>query len=113
MKPLIPGRSAEEHNRQYSLDFVHADALLGYVLTNFVSSAFGRRPNWLFSALCRPTATTTGSCTARCTTPSADLSGIVPWINGMYHAALRAGEVMATEVGEHDFSGLCAAIRHP
>lgn len=44
-------------------------------------------------------------------TLDADWSGIVPWVNGMYHSALRAGEVMAAEVGDRDFARLCAVIR--
>ena len=43
-------------------------------------------------------------------TLDADWTGIVPWVNGMYHAALKAGEIMARENGDTEFADKCAAI---
>lgn len=36
--------------------------------------------------------------------------GKIAWISGLYVAALRAGEAMATEVGDPDFAKLCSEI---
>ncbi|PQV62600.1 hypothetical protein B1R32_12712 [Abditibacterium utsteinense] len=43
-------------------------------------------------------------------TLDADWFGVVPWICGLYHAALRAGEAMAREMGDGEFQGVCHAI---
>ena len=43
-------------------------------------------------------------------TLDADWYGIVPWLCGMYHAALKAGEIMATEVGDPKFAEQCRTI---
>jgi non-lysosomal glucosylceramidase len=43
-------------------------------------------------------------------TLDADWTGIVPWVNGMYHAALKAGEIMARENGDEAFAKQCAEI---
>lgn len=40
-------------------------------------------------------------------TLDADWYGVVPWLVGLYHAALRAGEEMALEVGDAEFARLC------
>ena len=34
--------------------------------------------------------------------------GQIPWISGLYAAALRAGELMATDTADHAFAALCA-----
>lgn len=36
--------------------------------------------------------------------------GQVPWLNGLYLAACRAGEVMAAEVKDHDFATKCREL---
>lgn len=36
--------------------------------------------------------------------------GQIAWISGLYVSALRAGEAMATEVGDSDFATFCATI---
>ena len=36
--------------------------------------------------------------------------GVVPWLVGLYHAALRAGEEMAVEMQDADFAGLCRKL---
>jgi uncharacterized protein (DUF608 family) len=36
--------------------------------------------------------------------------GKIPWLTGLYHAALRAGEEMARERGDHDFARRCHDI---
>ena len=33
--------------------------------------------------------------------------GSIPWISSLYAAALRAGEEMATEMGDADFAAAC------
>jgi hypothetical protein len=43
-------------------------------------------------------------------TLDADWFGTVPWLCGLYHAALRAGEAMATETGDTEFAKKCQAI---
>lgn len=43
-------------------------------------------------------------------TLDADWTGIVPWVNGMYHAALKAGEIMARENGDTEFADKCATL---
>ncbi len=43
-------------------------------------------------------------------TLDADWHGLVPWINGLYHAALRAGEVMAREMDDAEFAARCRGI---
>lgn len=43
-------------------------------------------------------------------TLDANWYGIVPWLCGIYHAALRAGEVMAAEVGDAGFAAKCHEI---
>jgi len=43
-------------------------------------------------------------------TLDADWWGEVAWLSGLYLAALRAGEGMATELGETEFAGRCRAI---
>jgi len=43
-------------------------------------------------------------------TLDADWFGTVPWLCGLYHAALRAGEEMATETGDTNTAGACRAI---
>jgi len=43
-------------------------------------------------------------------TLDADWYGVVPWLVGLYHAALRAGEEMAREVGDEAFASTCRAI---
>jgi len=43
-------------------------------------------------------------------TLDANWYGIVPWLCGLYHAALRAGEAMATEMGDTEFAGKCREI---
>jgi uncharacterized protein (DUF608 family) len=43
-------------------------------------------------------------------TLDADWNGIVPWLCGMYHAGLRAGEKMAEEVGDKAFAAKCRKI---
>jgi len=43
-------------------------------------------------------------------TLDANWYGIVPWLCGLYHAALRAGEVMATELGDTEFARKCREI---
>ena len=40
-------------------------------------------------------------------TLDADWYGVVPWLVGLYHAALRAGEAMAEEIGDPAFARLC------
>ena len=40
-------------------------------------------------------------------TLDADWYGVVPWLVGLYHAALRAGEAMALEVGDAEFARTC------
>jgi len=40
-------------------------------------------------------------------TLDADWYGVVPWLVGLYHAALRAGEAMAQEVGDAEFARTC------
>ena len=42
-------------------------------------------------------------------TLDADWYGVVPWLVGLYHAALRAGEEMAHEVGDLEFARTCHA----
>ncbi len=42
-------------------------------------------------------------------TLDADWYGVVPWLVGLYHAALRAGEAMANEVGDSEFARTCRA----
>ena len=42
-------------------------------------------------------------------TLDADWYGVVPWLVGLYHAALRAGEEMAHEVGDREFARTCHA----
>lgn len=42
-------------------------------------------------------------------TLDADWYGVVPWLVGLYHAALRAGEAMAAEVGDAEFARACRA----
>ncbi|MGP0069233.1 MAG: GH116 family glycosyl-hydrolase [Isosphaeraceae bacterium] len=42
-------------------------------------------------------------------TLDADWYGVVPWLVGLYHAALRAGEAMAREVGDEAFARTCRA----
>jgi len=36
--------------------------------------------------------------------------GVIPWLSGLYHAALRAGEELARERGDAAFAGRCRAI---
>ena len=43
-------------------------------------------------------------------TLDADWFGIVPWVNGLYHAALRAAEAMAGEMGDAEFAARCRSI---
>jgi non-lysosomal glucosylceramidase len=43
-------------------------------------------------------------------TLDADWNGVVPWLCGMYHVALKAGETMAVEVGDMAFAGKCRDI---
>ena len=43
-------------------------------------------------------------------TLDADWNGIVPWLCGMYHAALKAGETMAVEMGDMSFASQCRQI---
>lgn len=43
-------------------------------------------------------------------TLDADWQGVVPWLCGMYHAALRAGEEMAQRTGDDAFANKCRAI---
>jgi uncharacterized protein (DUF608 family) len=43
-------------------------------------------------------------------TLDADWHGLVPWLAGLYHAALRAGEAMAAEMGDTAFAEQCRAI---
>ena len=43
-------------------------------------------------------------------TLDADWNGVVPWLCGMYHVALKAGEAMAVEVGDTAFAGKCRDI---
>lgn len=43
-------------------------------------------------------------------TLDADWYGAVPWLIGMYHAALRAAEEMSREVGDEAFAAECRAI---
>jgi len=40
-------------------------------------------------------------------TLDADWFGVVPWLVGLYHAALRAGELMAIELGDNEFARDC------
>ncbi len=44
-------------------------------------------------------------------TLDADWFGVVPWLVGLYHAALRAAEAMAGEVGDPAFARLCRTRR--
>ena len=44
-------------------------------------------------------------------TLDADWHGLVPWLAGLYHAALKAGEMMAMEMGDTTFAEVCRAIR--
>ena len=39
-----------------------------------------------------------------------DWFGPVAWLSGLYHAALRAGEAMADELGDHEFAQKCHTI---
>ena len=43
-------------------------------------------------------------------TLDADWLGHVPWLCGLYHAALAAARAMATEVGDEPFAAACAAV---
>jgi hypothetical protein len=43
-------------------------------------------------------------------TLDADWYGVVPWLVGLYHAALKAGETMALEVGDGAFAGECREL---
>lgn len=43
-------------------------------------------------------------------TLDADWYGVVPWIVGLYHATLKAAEVMATEVGDVSFAKTCRGL---
>ncbi len=43
-------------------------------------------------------------------TLDADWFGVVPWLVGLYHAALRAGEEMAREAGDAEFAATCRAL---
>ncbi|HEX8234825.1 MAG TPA: GH116 family glycosyl-hydrolase [Abditibacteriaceae bacterium] len=43
-------------------------------------------------------------------TLDADWFGVVPWICGLYHAALRAGEEMAREMDDEEFQEVCREI---
>jgi uncharacterized protein (DUF608 family) len=43
-------------------------------------------------------------------TLDADWFGVVPWLVGLYHAALRAGEEMALERGDGPFARKCRAV---
>ncbi|MFO0875829.1 MAG: GH116 family glycosyl-hydrolase [Gemmataceae bacterium] len=43
-------------------------------------------------------------------TLDADWFGVVPWIVGLYHAALRASEEMATEMGDEAFARRCRQL---
>ena len=43
-------------------------------------------------------------------TLDADWYGVVPWLCNMYHAALKAGEVMALEIGDTAFASKCHRI---
>lgn len=36
--------------------------------------------------------------------------GVVPWISGLYHAALRAAEELAREAGDETFAAQCRAV---
>jgi hypothetical protein len=36
--------------------------------------------------------------------------GVVPWLVGLYHAALRAGEAMAIEMRDNEFAQLCRKL---
>ncbi len=43
-------------------------------------------------------------------TLDADWNGVVPWLCGMYHVALKAGEAMAGDVGDTVFAAKCRDI---
>ena len=43
-------------------------------------------------------------------TLDADWHGLVPWLNGLYHAALRAGEELAKEIGDAEFARQCRTV---
>ena len=43
-------------------------------------------------------------------TLDAEWYGSIPWLSGLYLAALKAGEQMAKEVGDQKFAALCAKI---